>query len=99
MSIGGTSTIIAGIIIFLVGHWFLGKSYGQNECNEKPQSTNVNYGGGIAGIVIGIILMITGLVINFSKNSIASSTSVGSIDTTVSDTISPPSYEDATSIS
>jgi len=65
MSIAGTSTIVAGIIIFLVGYWFLGKSVGQNECKDKSESTRSNYGGGIAGIVIGIILMIVGLVLNF----------------------------------
>ena len=67
MSIGGTSTIIAGIIVFLIGHWYLAKSYGKNECKNKPASTSVNYGGGITGIVLGIILMVTGLVLNFSK--------------------------------
>jgi putative Mn2+ efflux pump MntP len=65
MSIAGTSTIVTGIIIFLVGYWFLGKSVGQNECKDKSESTRSNYGGGIAGIVIGIILMIVGLVLNF----------------------------------
>ena len=65
MSIAGTSTIVAGIIIFLVGYWFLGKSVGQNECKDKSESASLNYGGGIAGIVIGIILMIVGLVLNF----------------------------------
>jgi putative Mn2+ efflux pump MntP len=72
MSVAGTSTIIAGIIIFLIGYWFLGKSYGQTDCKDIPDTTNVNYGGGMAGIFIGIILMITGLVINFSTTTTTS---------------------------
>jgi uncharacterized membrane protein len=68
MSIAGTSTIIIGIVIFLTGYWFLGKSSGQNDCKDKPENTNSNYGGGIAGIVIGIILMIAGLIMNMMAN-------------------------------
>lgn len=69
MSIAGTLTIVIGIIVFLIGYWFLGKSSGQNDCKDKPENINSNYGGGIAGIVIGLILMITGLVINMSKGA------------------------------
>lgn len=83
MSIAGTSTIVVGIIIFLVGYWFLGKSTGQNECKDKLESTSLNYGGGIAGIVIGIILMIVGLVLNFMPQKEVSS-QVEYADTSVS---------------
>jgi len=96
MSIGGTSTIIAGIIVFLIGHWYLAKSYGKNECENKPESTNANYAGGITGIVLGIILMITGLVLAFSKGSISNVTNVSDVSDA---TVSSPSYEEATSIS
>ncbi len=69
MTLAGTTTIIVGIIVFLIGYWYLGKSSGQNDCREKPENTSTNYGGGIAGIVIGLILMLTGLVINFTSKS------------------------------
>ena len=67
MGLAGTATIIVGIIVFLIGYWYLGKSSGQKDCKDQPETTSSNYGGGIAGIVIGIILMITGLVLNFRK--------------------------------
>lgn len=86
MSIAGTSTIVAGIIIFLVGYWFLGKSSGQKECKDPGETSGSNYGGGIAGIVIGIILMIVGIVLNFMPKSTAATTiesPVETIDTSV----------------
>jgi uncharacterized membrane protein len=92
MSVVGTSIIVAGILIFLIGHWFLAKSYGQNDCKDKPVTTNANYAGGITGIIIGIILMISGLVMNFSK------TNSNIVPTAPISSDVPPSYEESISI-
>lgn len=62
MTLLGTSIIILGFVIFLIGYWFLGKSSGEQECPTPIKSAN--YGGGIAGIVIGIIFMISGSFMN-----------------------------------
>lgn len=74
MTLFGTSTIILGIVLFLIGYWYLGKSTGQSECERKPDGTTMNYGSGIAGMVIGIILMVTGLVMNLTNSSGVSNT-------------------------
>jgi hypothetical protein len=68
MNITATILISIGIIIFLIGYWFLGKSRGESECKDKPDSLDRNYGGGIAGIVIGIILMLVGLIMNLTNS-------------------------------
>jgi len=89
MTFAGTTTILLGIIIFLIGYWYFGKSMGQYDCKEKPENTTMNYGGGIAGIVIGIILMLTGLIMNFTSQS--SSTTETITDQTISYDDSTPS--------
>lgn len=49
-----------GLVVFLIGYWFLAVSNGQKQCGEAKSSTNM--GGGIAGIVIGLIIMILGII-------------------------------------
>jgi amino acid transporter len=63
----GTFVILLGLISFFVGYFFLGKSKGQEECNK--QSANINYIGGLAGIIIGVIFMFVGLIVNYGKSS------------------------------
>lgn len=67
MSIVGGSLITVGIVIFLVGYWFLGKSQGEESCTPVSDKAKHNKNGGIAGIVFGIIFMVVGLVLNFSQ--------------------------------
>lgn len=64
MNFVGGLLITVGLIIFLVGYWFLSLSKGQQQCTDTAVTDNVskNFGGGIAGIVIGLILMIIGIV-------------------------------------
>ena len=62
MSLLGTSLIVVGIVIFLIGYWFIGRSQGEEQC--KPPVESANKAGGIAGTVIGIIFMIAGLYFN-----------------------------------
>lgn len=64
MSILGTSLIVVGIVIFLVGYWFIGRSQGEEQC--KPPVESANRAGGIAGTVIGLIIMLAGLYFNLS---------------------------------
>lgn len=68
MSLLGTSLIVIGIVIFLVGYWFIGKSQGEEQC--KPPIESANRGGGIAGTVIGLIFMLAGLYFNLSNSNI-----------------------------
>jgi Na+/proline symporter len=65
MGLLGTSLIVVGIVIFLVGFWFTGRSQGEEQCNPPIKSSNK--AGGIAGIVIGLIFMLVGLVVNLSE--------------------------------
>lgn len=67
MSLLGTSLIVVGIVIFLVGYWFIGRSQGEEQCNPPVESAN--RAGGIAGTVIGLIFMIAGLYFNLRDAS------------------------------
>ena len=67
MGLLGTSLILVGIVIFLVGYWFTGRSQGEEQCNPPIESSN--RGGGIAGIVIGLIFMLAGLVFNLRESN------------------------------
>jgi uncharacterized membrane protein len=59
----GIILILLGLISFLTGYFFLGKVQGQNDCKEKPESTEINYKGGVAGVFLGILFVIIGFVI------------------------------------
>lgn len=65
MSLLGTSLIVVGIVIFLVGYWFIGRSQGEEQC--KPPIESANRAGGIAGTVIGLLIMLAGLYFNLSN--------------------------------
>jgi len=67
MSLAGGSLIAVGLTIFLVGYWFLGKSQGEEECPQVPEKAKHNKGGGIAGIVIGLIILVIGFMINLAQ--------------------------------
>jgi Na+/proline symporter len=65
MGLLGTSVIVVGIVIFLVGYWFTGRSQGEEQCN--PPIESANKAGGISGIVIGLVVMLAGLVVNLRE--------------------------------
>jgi hypothetical protein len=65
MGLLGTSVIVVGIVIFLVGYWFTGRSQGEEQCN--PPIESANRAGGISGIVIGLLIMLAGLVVNLRE--------------------------------
>lgn len=67
MSFLGGTLITLGITVFLIGYWFLGKSKGEESCTPPLDTSGVNRGGGIAGIVIGLIFMLVGFIINLSQ--------------------------------
>ena len=60
--------ILLGLVIFMVGYYYIAKSNGQSECNkdkkEIESSQSANYIGGIVGVVIAIILVIVGFILN-----------------------------------
>lgn len=64
MNFTGYIMVTLGLIVFLIGYWFLALSNGQKECTDSTIASKsfMNMGGGIAGIVIGLILMILGIV-------------------------------------
>ncbi len=67
----GTILLIVGIVIFLVGYFYAGVAQGQGECvdkvtKEKLLDNKVNYQGGIAGVVIGIVLAIVGYFLSLN---------------------------------
>lgn len=60
----GVILITVGVAILFVGYFFLAKSDGQKDCKEKPESTNANFGGGIAGVVLGVVTIIVGFILH-----------------------------------
>lgn len=57
--------ITIGLIVFLIGYWFLALSNGQKECSSDSAivaKSSTNTAGGIAGVVIGLVFMILGIV-------------------------------------
>ena len=69
MNFTGYIMITFGLIIFLIGYWFLGVSNGQKECGDSAivSKSSINMGGGIAGIVIGLVIMILGIIFGNSE--------------------------------
>lgn len=73
MNAAGYVLIFVGLVIFLVGYWFLAES--QVSCTgtgSEPVNASTNKGGGIAGIVIGIIVIILGIVFGHSSDTMLS---------------------------
>jgi uncharacterized membrane protein len=68
MNFTGYLMITLGLTIFLIGYWFLALSNGQKECGDSTivSKSSTNMTGGIAGIVIGLIIMILGIVFGHS---------------------------------
>jgi ABC-type Fe3+ transport system permease subunit len=64
------SLFLLGFIIFLVGYWFTSRAQAEAECNDPriEAHRNPNYIGGVAGIVIGIVFVIVGLVLRSSDS-------------------------------
>jgi multisubunit Na+/H+ antiporter MnhB subunit len=54
--------IVSGLIVFLVGYWYLAKSSGEMECPTQIQSWNLI--GGWLAMIIGIIIMLVGLYLS-----------------------------------
>jgi len=63
----GSILLFIGIIVFLVGYWFLPLSYGEKECSPIPDGQSLHWNGGLAAIVIGLILIITGAIMNLMQ--------------------------------
>lgn len=61
MNLVGYLIVTVGLIVFLIGYWFLALSNGQKQCTNETNS-QTNMGGGIAGVVIGIIIMLLGII-------------------------------------
>ena len=61
--------ITLGLIIFLIGYWFLALSNGQKQCKDSviESKSFVNTAGGISGVVIGLVFMILGIVFGNSE--------------------------------
>jgi len=59
----GYVLVFVGLVVFLVGYWFLAES--QVECID-PAKGSTNKAGGIAGIVIGLVVIILGIVFGHS---------------------------------
>ena len=72
MNLISSLVIIIGLIVFLIGYWFLALSYGEKECVDPNILTksSINAIGGIAGIVIGLIIMILGIILAHSDPAI-----------------------------
>ena len=69
MNAVGYILVFVGLVIFLVGYWFLAESQGTVQCTDTTivAKSSTNKVGGIAGIVIGIVIMILGIVFGHSS--------------------------------
>lgn len=65
----GTISLVTGLIVFLIGYYYLSYAMGQRyqQGNLNSDST-LHFNGGIAGIVIGVVIMIVGLYLSFSTH-------------------------------
>jgi hypothetical protein len=63
-----------GIIVFLVGFFFLGKAQGQSDCANRPDTEGANRSGGWVGLTIGIIFTIIAIVMKFRNAGISVNT-------------------------
>ena len=62
--------VFVGLIVFLIGYWFLAESQGQcTGTDTTVANASAAKGGGIAGIVIGMIIMILGIVFGNSSET------------------------------
>ncbi len=59
----GYFLVSLGLIAFLIGFFFMAKSEGQKECAEQPATTENNFKGGIAGLVIGGTFILIGSIV------------------------------------
>jgi uncharacterized protein YacL len=68
MNLTGNIMVSLGLIVFLIGYWFLALSNGQKQCGDSAivAKSSTNMGGGIAGVVIGLIIMILGIIFGHS---------------------------------
>lgn len=53
---GAHFVVLISAITFLTGYWFLGKSNGEAECTTPIADQVKHYGGGVAGVTLGVIL-------------------------------------------
>lgn len=69
MNLTGYLMVTVGLVVFLIGYWFLALSNGQKQCSDSTIASNssFNMGGGIAGIAIGLIIMILGIIFGNSS--------------------------------
>lgn len=73
----GWILITLGIITFFIGFFFSGASSGQNVCisaggvvKDKTEIEGLakqNFGGGVAGIVIGLVFLVIGVILRYSE--------------------------------
>uniref|UniRef100_A0A6C0E0W5 Uncharacterized protein n=1 Tax=viral metagenome TaxID=1070528 RepID=A0A6C0E0W5_9ZZZZ len=60
-----SSLFLVGLVVFLTGYFFLGKSQAEAECKEPNREyfSNPNFTGGFAGVAIGVIFIIFGFAL------------------------------------
>ncbi len=69
MSTWGTIAGIVGLIVFLIGYYFLSYSLGQRYQDNNPRSdTNMHFTGGMIGVVSGVVVALIGMYLTFSHH-------------------------------
>jgi hypothetical protein len=59
----GAIMILLGLVSFLTGYFFVGKSNGQVECSPVPGNQQANNIGGLVGSVLGAFLVLVGIIL------------------------------------
>ena len=62
MNIIAMMLLFIGICVYNIGFYYFSVSNGESECSIIPTSHDANYGGGIAGMVIGAIIILAGVI-------------------------------------
>ena len=66
----GIISLTLGVMVFMIGLFFVAKAQGQRECVPESETRYTNEVGGGFGLTFGIILLILGCILGSGKKNI-----------------------------
>ena len=68
MSVLGTAIVFSGLLSLFIGYYYMSMSQGEKECATIPAAQTSHWSGGIAGIALGIIVAVVGVIYSHGSN-------------------------------